>query len=89
MLAKYNAYLYSKSLLGYISGFVISGMGDAQGGADIKNMNILLTNIKSATKGIQEALDDEIGDLEKFNTLVQTFEKIDRDFKININNIIN
>jgi len=89
MLAKYNAYLYSKSLLGYISGFVISGMGDAQGGADIKNMNILLTNIKSATKGIQKVLDDEIGDLEKFNTLVQTFEKIDRDFKININNIIN
>ena len=86
LVAKYNAYLYSKSLVGYMNGFVLSSLQSTGNGDKRADLQTMIDNIKTVTKSIQEELDDSVGDIEKFNTIMETFEKIDKEFRTELNN---
>jgi len=88
LLAKYNAYLFSKSFFGMIKASINSQMTDSATGADMNRLVEINKQINEIYNQVQKEFDDIVKKTNNFKLLADIFKSIDQNFRQEISNSI-
>lgn len=84
ILAKYNAYFYSTSLMDMIAGYEVSAIGangDAAGRPKVKTIRAYLQHILGIKNDILKMIKEDQKNQISYQQLIEMFEKIDRNIR--------
>lgn len=87
LLAKYNAYLFSRALIDYLEGKYISAIGDnVNGGVNPPEFTKIKEDLVNTKKEIQSQLDEILKENNYFKNIAEIFEKIEKDYNEKVTN---